>query len=109
MSDITFANSDWPDGQRGSEGGRGVDPEEHRFFARGVVPAMTDVALEPEAVAFAQGMALELVEPQLEGAGHHVDEFLALVRVGPIAAGARLHPEQHALELLRADRQQLDL
>src|SRR4029077_17546140 len=97
-----------PEGHE-SEGGRRVDPEEHRFFARRVVPAMTDIALEPEAVALAQRMALELVEPEFQGTRHHVDEFLALVRVRSIAAGTRLHADQHAFELFRADRQQLNL
>ena len=69
---------------------------------------MAEGALEPETVAIAQGVALELVEPNLERARHHVDEFLALVRVGTVAAGARRYPEDLTLELACADRQQLD-
>jgi hypothetical protein len=54
-----------------------VDPEEDcRLIAR-VEPSMSVTALEPEAVTHMQGMALELVEPHLEGPRQHVDEFLA--------------------------------
>src|SRR5438067_6265135 len=91
-----------------SESRRCVHPEEHRFVGGRVVPPMADRALEPEAIAFVQRVALQLVEPDLERPRDHEDELLALVRIGSVAAGARLHAKQLALELPRAYRQQLD-
>src|SRR5262249_22310646 len=80
---------------RASEGRRCVDPEQHRVEVPRIEPAMRVRAREPEAVAFAQHEALELVEPDFERAGHHEDELLALMRVGAFAAGERGDAEEH--------------
>ena len=69
---------------------------------------MTHGALEPEAVAFAQGVALELVEPDFERAGHHVNELFTLMRIRSIASGARLDPKDMAFQLAGSDRQELE-
>src|SRR5947207_7377479 len=45
---------------------------------------MADRALEPEAVALLERVALELVEPDLERAREHVNKLFALVRGGNV-------------------------
>src|SRR5256885_4407990 len=49
-----------------SERRRRVDPQQHGFFVRRVVPAMADGALEPETIACVQRVAFQVVEPDLQ-------------------------------------------
>ena len=78
------------------ESRRRVNPEEHLFLARWIVPTVADCALEPKAVALIQRVAVKFIEPEFKRAGDHVDELLALVRIRSVAAGARLHAKELA-------------
>src|ERR1019366_1022713 len=86
-----------------------VDPYQHSLFVRRIEPSVTQIALEPEAVALMQEVVLQFAEPEFQAALQHVDEFLAGMRVRPVAACLRGNPEEHGLEHLRAERKQLNI
>ena len=78
--------SSWPPGL---ERQRCIHPDQHRLFVGGIEPAVSDVALEPEAVAFLKDVEFQLVQPEFQAALQHVNEFFANMRVRAIASGFR--------------------
>src|SRR5579871_3275703 len=79
---------------RHSECRRRVDPNQHSFFVGRIEPAMPQVALEPEAVSFAQEITILLVQPDFQFTRHHVNELFAGMRIRPVASGPRSDAEQ---------------
>ena len=71
-----------------------------------VKPAMTAVALEPEAVTLLQQVTFDLIKPDFERAFQHVKEVFALVHVRTVASSSWWNSNQHGFEHLRACRKQ---
>ena len=67
------------------EGRRRVDPDEHRLAVVAVAPGVAAAALEIEAVAGAEVVEFMAVQHDLDAAGAHMDEFLAIVLVSAVA------------------------
>src|SRR6266478_3403691 len=76
---------------------RSIDPEQPRFRAAGIAPAMRRGAFEIEAVAGLQAIVFALPQPDFKRATQDVEKFLAFVRVGFAAAPAGLDAEKMRL------------
>src|SRR5215472_3110150 len=90
-----------------SESRRRVDPQDPRLLAAGVLPAMGRGAFKVEAVAWLQAIMLAVIQPNFEISAKHVEEFLAIMRVGFAAAAARFNTEEMRFHRCVAPRKQL--
>src|SRR5215471_2739227 len=88
------------------ESWRCVDPQDPRLLAAGVLPAMGRGAFKVEAVAWLQAIMLAVIQPNFEISAKHVEEFLAIMRVGFAAATARFNAKEMRFHRCVAPRQQ---